>query len=78
MFELSEINEDVIRNIKMYKTEHLLKHDNWDTKQKIALACRMLFKAGHDSGLSGQITARLENNVYITQALGLSDIYVIF
>ena len=28
------------------------------TRQKLALTCRALFDAGHDSGLAGQVTAR--------------------
>jgi L-fuculose-phosphate aldolase len=42
------------------------------TRQKLALTCRALFDAGHDSGLAGQITARAEaNGTYYTQQLGL-------
>ncbi len=42
------------------------------TRQKLALTCRALFDAGHDSGLSGQITARAEAaGTYYTQRLGL-------
>jgi L-fuculose-phosphate aldolase len=42
------------------------------TRQKVALTCRVLFDAGHDSGLAGQITARAEQPVtYYTQRLGL-------
>jgi len=42
------------------------------TRQKLALTCRALFDAGHDSGLSGQITARAEApGRYYTQRLGL-------
>jgi L-fuculose-phosphate aldolase len=42
------------------------------TRQKLALTCRALFDAGHDSGLSGQITARAEAaGSYYTQRLGL-------
>jgi L-fuculose-phosphate aldolase len=44
----------------------------WSTRQKIALTCRALFDAGHDSGLAGQITARAEEpGTYYTQRLGL-------
>lgn len=44
----------------------------WTTKQKLALTCRILFDAGHDSGLAGQITARGETSgTYYTQRLGL-------
>ncbi len=42
------------------------------TRAKIALTCRALFDAGHDSGLAGQITARAERpGTYYTQQLGL-------
>jgi L-fuculose-phosphate aldolase len=42
------------------------------TRQKVALTCRALFDAGHDSGLAGQITARAETDgTYYTQRLGL-------
>ena len=42
------------------------------TRQKMALTCRALFDAGHDSGLAGQITARAETpGTYYTQRLGL-------
>lgn len=44
----------------------------WSIRQKLALACRILFDAGHDSGLAGQITARGERpGTYYTQQLGL-------
>ncbi|ORB10269.1 class II aldolase/adducin family protein, partial [Mycobacterium noviomagense] len=41
-------------------------------REKVALTCRALFDAGHDSGLAGQITARAEEpGTYYTQRLGL-------
>ncbi|WP_046318937.1 aldolase [Mycobacterium sp. UM_Kg1] len=41
-------------------------------REKLALTCRALFDAGHDSGLAGQITARAEDpGTYYTQRLGL-------
>ena len=44
----------------------------WTLKQKVALTCRVLSDAGHDSGLAGQITARAEKQgTYYTQRLGL-------
>ncbi|MFB7620586.1 aldolase [Kitasatospora sp. NPDC056181] len=46
--------------------------NGWTTRQKLALTCRILFDAGHDSGLAGQITARAERpGTYYTQRLGL-------
>ena len=45
---------------------------NLTVRQKLALTCRALFDAGHDSGLAGQITARAEQpGTYYTQRLGL-------
>jgi len=43
----------------------------WSTCQKLALACRILFDGGHDSGLAGQITARAEAaETFYTQQFG--------
>src|ERR1700733_14320882 len=45
---------------------------DWTLRQKVALTCRALFDAGHDSGLAGQITARAEEpGTFYTQRLGL-------
>ncbi|HEX7826823.1 MAG TPA: class II aldolase/adducin family protein, partial [Mycobacterium sp.] len=45
---------------------------NLTVREKLALTCRALFDAGHDSGLAGQITARAEEpGTYYTQRLGL-------
>lgn len=44
----------------------------WSMTEKLALTCRILFDAGHDSGLAGQITARAETpGTYYTQQFGL-------
>lgn len=44
----------------------------WSLTEKLALTCRILFDAGHDSGLAGQITARAETaGTYYTQQFGL-------
>ncbi|MEE3923827.1 aldolase [Pseudomonas viridiflava] len=46
--------------------------NTYTTQQKLALTCRILFDGGHDSGLAGQITARIEQSgTYYTQQLGL-------
>ncbi|USI92987.1 aldolase [Rhodococcus pyridinivorans] len=45
---------------------------DWTDRQKLALTCRSLFDAGHDSGLAGQISARGEQpGTFLTQQLGL-------
>lgn len=52
--------------------EKFLSAPEWTVREKLALTCRMLFDAGHDSGLAGQITARAETpDTYYTQQLGL-------
>ncbi|GAA1002200.1 aldolase [Tsukamurella strandjordii] len=44
----------------------------WTDRQKLALTCRALYDAGHDSGLAGQISARGdEPGTFWTQRLGL-------
>lgn len=45
---------------------------DYDAREKVALTCRVLYDAGHDSGLAGQITARTgTEGQYYTQQLGL-------
>lgn len=49
-----------------------LHSDKMTTRDAVAQTCRTLFAFGHDSGLSGQITARAEQSgTYWTQRLGL-------
>ena len=44
----------------------------WSVRQKLALTCRILHAKGHESGLTGQISARGETpGTLITQQLGL-------
>lgn len=45
--------------------------DEWSDRQKVAVTCRALSDAGHDSGLAGQISARQEHGTFLTQRLGL-------
>lgn len=48
-----------------------LADEQWSTRQKLALTCRILFEGGHDSGLAGQITARAEQpETFYTQPFG--------
>jgi L-fuculose-phosphate aldolase len=48
-----EYHERTTRNME----QHLVS-PTWDTRQKIALTCRILAAEGHESALAGQITAR--------------------
>jgi L-fuculose-phosphate aldolase len=50
-----EYHERTARNME----EHL-PTPTWDTRQKLALTCRILASEGHESALAGQITARGE------------------
>ncbi|WP_223839198.1 aldolase [Saccharopolyspora pogona] len=44
----------------------------WTDREKLALTCRALFDAGHNSGLAGQISSRGEaSGTFLTQRLGL-------
>lgn len=43
----------------------------WTGRQKLAIACRILHANGVSSGLAGQVTARVGEDRYYTQRLGL-------
>src|SRR5690625_5198357 len=63
--------DDLVKNA-LKKMDESFELQQRDTKEKLALTCRILFDNGHDSGLAGQITARgNEPNSYYTQQLGL-------
>ena len=49
-----------------------LKMPAWTTAEKVSLAGRILYSQGHDSGLAGQITARVDGaSSFVTQQMGL-------
>ncbi len=60
-----------IKNAK----EQMLKHlyiPPWSVEEKIVLASNILYEHGHDSGLAGQITARVDDtSEFLTQQMGL-------
>jgi len=63
----AEIVDSVIKQM-----ETKLRSDKLSVREAVAQTCRTLFAFGHDSGLSGQITARAERpGTYWTQRLGL-------
>jgi len=58
------------RSFKQMESES--REVDFSVRQKVALACRILFDNGHDSGLAGQITAQGdEPGMFLTQRLGL-------
>ncbi|MFI9507620.1 aldolase [Nocardia sp. NPDC052566] len=68
---LSASKSDLVELAKE-RMQSAIPDNTWTIRQKIALTCRILFAAGHDSGLAGQITARAElPGTYYTQRLGL-------
>jgi L-fuculose-phosphate aldolase len=59
-------------NSALKKMETNLRTEKMATRDAVAQTCRTLFAFGHDSGLSGQITARAEEpGTYWTQRMGL-------
>lgn len=67
----TDSKSDLMRRAQQGLAENL-EESEWTTRQKLALTCRALSDRGHDSGLTGQITARAEApGTYYTQRLGL-------
>jgi len=67
----SDAKSDLMRRAAEQLSAHV-DDPRLSIRQKLALTCRALFDAGHDSGLTGQITARAEAaGTYYTQRLGL-------
>ena len=68
---LSMSKDELVERAKQQMQRHL-KAPVWSTQQQVALSCRILSAQGHDSGLAGQITARVDGARYfVTQRLGL-------
>lgn len=67
-----ELPKDQLIQHALKQMKSSLGDNTWTDRQKLALTCRILFEAGHDSGLAGQITSRgPEAGTYYTQQLGL-------
>lgn len=62
--------EEIKQQEKKRMDQVLDDSNSWTLKEKMALTCQILYAHGHDSGLSGQITARAESGTFITQRLG--------
>ncbi|HYD61186.1 MAG TPA: aldolase [Noviherbaspirillum sp.] len=72
MAETLTLSKAELVSIAEERLDKDLKESGWSARQKLALTCRILFDAGHDSGLAGQITCRAEEpNTFLTQKLGL-------
>lgn len=68
---LSLPKDELVSRAKTQMQSHL-EIPPWTLREKVALTCSILFEQGHDSGLAGQITARVPGTPgYLTQRLGL-------
>jgi L-fuculose-phosphate aldolase len=68
----TDSKSDLMRRAQEHLSAETTKNTQLTKRQKLALTCRALYDAGHDSGLAGQITARAEaDGTYYTQRLGL-------
>lgn len=70
MRDTFNLSKDELVKQEKQRMETVLAGGNWSMREKVALTCRILFAKGHDSGLSGQITALDEPGTFITQQLG--------
>ncbi|KVU62887.1 aldolase [Burkholderia ubonensis] len=72
MAETLQLPKAALVALAQRRLESEVGESGWTVRQKLALTCRILFDAGHDSGLAGQITCRAdEAGTYYTQRLGL-------
>ncbi|TCW78008.1 aldolase [Burkholderia sp. SRS-46] len=72
MPETLQLSKAALVALAQRRLESEVGERGWSARQKLALTCRILFDAGHDSGLAGQITCRAdEAGTYYTQRLGL-------
>ncbi|MEV7597192.1 aldolase [Kitasatospora sp. NPDC089797] len=72
MTDTFEARKSELVDLAHHRMRTAIPDHDWTVRQTLALTCRILFDAGHDSGLAGQITARAERpGTYYTQRLGL-------
>ncbi|WP_342050843.1 MULTISPECIES: aldolase [unclassified Cupriavidus] len=72
MADTMQLSKSEIVATELRKMQTELRAEKLPLREAVAETCRILFAFGHDSGLSGQITARAEKpGTYWTQRLGL-------
>ncbi|WP_431227687.1 aldolase [Burkholderia contaminans] len=72
MAETLNLTKEALVALAERRLDNAVGDSGWSARQKLALTCRILFDAGHDSGLAGQITCRAGDvGTYYTQRLGL-------
>jgi L-fuculose-phosphate aldolase len=71
MKTINQDKDDIVRESLQRMQENLV-GDKLPLRQAVAQTCRTLYAFGHDSGLSGQISARSQKEgAYYTQRMGL-------
>ena len=66
------MSKDELVNQALAMMQQHLTIPSWTTAEKVVLTGRILYAQGHDSGLAGQITARVTGTTdFITQRMGL-------
>lgn len=66
---MSEQDRNTLNGGIAEKMDRKLEQGAWDSRQKIALACRMLAHEGHSETLAGQITVREPDGTFLTTAM---------
>lgn len=66
-----DMNKRAIEDATAHEMRRWLKLPDWSARQKLALACRILARDGHVSGLAGQLTMRAGEGGWWTLPLGL-------
>ncbi|MFM0289414.1 aldolase [Paraburkholderia megapolitana] len=62
--------DDLNRSVTAQMDEKL-EVGTWDSRQKLALVCRMLAHEGHSETLAGQVTVRQSDGTFLTTALAI-------
>jgi L-fuculose-phosphate aldolase len=70
MNEITRGSKQVLIEREQQRMQRQLSGGAWTTREKVALACRVLYGHGHESGLAGQVTAKESEHVFLTQSLG--------
>lgn len=71
MADSLSLSKSELVSIAQQRLDQEVRDGGWSAREKLALTCRILFDAGHDSGLAGQITCRADTpDTFYTQQLG--------
>jgi L-fuculose-phosphate aldolase len=66
------LSKDELMKSAQQEMNRQFQEDQLTLRERVALTCRILFGQGHESGVAGQITARIDGSPnFLTQRLGL-------